>query len=85
MDPTFLYSTNVWLKHHIVERFLGDQHRLWCSETFGGSGPGSFPGTHAPSSTPREIFFDLERAIRGKDRGCLKIKQKTVMLRLNRA
>jgi hypothetical protein len=81
MDPTFLYSTNVWLKHHIAERFLGDQHRFWCSETFGGSGSGSFPGTHAPSSTPREIFLDLKKAIRGKDRGSLKIKQQSAMLR----
>jgi len=81
MDPTFLYSTNVWLKHHVVERFLNDQHRLWCSETFGGSGSGSFHGTHAPSSTPREIFVDLEKAVLGKDRGSLKIKQQRAMLR----
>jgi hypothetical protein len=81
MDPAFLYSTNVWLKHHIAERFLGDQHRFCSSETFGGSGSGSFPGTHAPSSTPREIFLDLEKAVRGKDRGSLKLKQQSAMLR----
>lgn len=81
MGPTFLYSTNVWLKHHVVERFLGNQHRFWCSETFGGSGSGSFPGTHAPSSTPQEIFLDLEKAIRGKDRHSFKIGQQRAMLR----
>jgi hypothetical protein len=80
MEPVFLYSTNVWLKHHISERFLGGRHRFWCSESFGGSGAGSYPGSPAPSSTPREIFLHLDGAVRGQDRGSLKIKQQRAML-----
>src|SRR3954471_15544339 len=81
METPFLYSTNVWMKHHIADRFLGGRHRFWCSESFGGTGSGSYPGAPAPSSTPREIFIALDRAVRGKDRGNLKIKQQRTMLR----
>ncbi|MCX5890870.1 MAG: hypothetical protein NTY36_15700 [Deltaproteobacteria bacterium] len=77
---TCLYSTNVYLKLIIQERFYGDLHYAWCSENFDCTTIGRY--THrsmvAPSSNPADIFKDLQQAVRRLDQHNGKIlEQKT--------
>jgi hypothetical protein len=72
-----LYSTNVYLKFAINERYGGGAHYVWCSECFDGTSLATAApfGVRAGSSNPRDIYNDLKRATERQDRGHLKIAQ----------
>lgn len=72
-----LYSTNVFLKFHIAEQFLGNIHYVWCSEAFDSTKQGHYSGSAlvAATSDPCAIYRDLQSATLrpGGDRHCSKI------------
>lgn len=85
MVPPLLYSTNVFLKLLIQERFRGDVHYAWCSESFDSSTLPrySLSSQVAPSSNPADIYRELKLAVQKKDQHSYKInEQKLSMKRL---
>jgi len=76
MQP-LLYSTNVFLKLLIQERFRKDIHYIWCSEHFDSStlSKYSFNANIAPSSNPADIYRELKRAVDRNDQHCNKINE----------
>lgn len=83
MPPPLLYSTNVFLKLLINERFRGDTHYVWCSEFFDSSSlyRYSVNSQVAPSSNPADIYRDLKLAVQKKDQHCYKINEQKVSLK----
>lgn len=75
MPGPILYSTNVFLKFHIAERFLGNKHYVWCSEAFDNTKLGHYAGAAlvAASSDPCAIYKDLHEAAKRPDRHHAKI------------
>lgn len=85
MSGLFLYSTSVFLKLHIQERFRKDMHYVWCSEYFDSNKLSSYsPGSLvAPSANPADIYRALRRDVDGKDRHSAKIGElKASLLKL---
>jgi hypothetical protein len=70
-----LYSTNVYLKLLIQEKYFNDKHYIWCSEYFdSNTAPKYSIGTLiAPSSNPASIYKELQRDVMGKDKHSAKI------------
>ena len=70
-----LYSTNVFLKLLIQEKYFSDEHFVWCSEYFDcDSAPRLTSASLVPpSSNPRSIYNELKRDIDGKDKHSAKI------------
>jgi hypothetical protein len=77
-----LYSTNVFLKFHINERFLKGVHYVWCSETFDSSKQGHYVGSAltAPSSDPCAIYKQLLGDITRSDRHSAKLTEQKASL-----
>lgn len=75
MPSHFLYSTNVFLKLVIQERFRNDVHYVWCSESFNPSklNPYSIKSMIAPSSSPCDIYNEIKNALTRNDRHSDKI------------
>lgn len=82
MSSPLLYSTNVFLKLHIQERFRGDVHYVWCSESFDGAKHGAYSGASlvAPSSNPADIYRQLKQDIERADRHSAKISAQRASL-----
>ncbi len=72
-----LYSTNVFLKLLIQEKYFDDKHFIWCSEFFDcDAAPKYSSGTLvAPSSNPASIYKELVRDVNGKDKHSAKITE----------
>ena len=70
MSGSLLYSTNVFLKQLIQQRYKGDIHYVWCSDSFDSTKLAAYsPGAlNAPSSNPADIYRELKRDV---DRGDL--------------
>lgn len=83
MPPPLLYSTNVFMKLLIQERFRDNIHYVWCSESFdSGSLPKySLSSQVAPSSNPADIYRELKIAIQKKDQHCHKINEQKLSLK----
>jgi hypothetical protein len=83
MPPPLLYSTNVFLKLLIQERFRDNIHYSWCSESFDSSSlpKYSFSSQVAPSSNPADIYRELKNAVHKKDQHCYKINEQKVSLK----
>lgn len=64
-----LYSVNPLVKLLIQEKYRSDRHYVWCSELFDSTAasPYSFASLVPPSSNPRQIYQDLDKACKGKD------------------
>jgi hypothetical protein len=77
-----LYSTNVFLKFHINERFFGGIHYVWCSETFDSSKHGHYVGSAliAPSSDPCTLYKQLHNDVTRSDRHSTKITEQKASL-----
>jgi len=77
MSLPLLYSTNVLLKLLIQERFRGDIHYVWCSESFDSQSLARYSlGSHiAPTSNPADIYRELKSAVQRKDQHCYKINE----------
>jgi hypothetical protein len=71
-----LYSTNVFLKLHIQQKFRGNKHYVWCSEMFDTSKAPAYAGNlHTPaSSDPCAIYRDLSATLQRGDMHSDKIK-----------
>ena len=75
MAGPFLYSTNVFLKLLIQEKYMKDTHYIWCSEYFDSNTNGrhSFAACVGASSNPASIYKDLHAAVISGDLHCSKI------------
>lgn len=85
MPGPLLYSTNVFLKQYLQERYRKDVHYVWCSESFDSRKLSSYsPGAlTAPSSNPADIYRELKRDIEGRDMHSAKIAaQKASFIKL---
>jgi hypothetical protein len=72
--PLLLYSASTWLAFTIAERFYGGVHYVWCSPFYDAATAArhlSIP----PSSSPAEIYWNLEQDTRRGDRHSAAIKQ----------
>ena len=72
-----LYSSNVFLKLLIQERFFNDVHYVWCSEYFDSEkeyaySTGALVGA---SSNPADIYRQLKRDVDSRDQHSLKIQE----------
>ena len=75
MAGLLLYSVNAFLAWAINERYYDGRHYVWCGEAFDASalGPYTQYSSTPPSSTPRDIYSDLLKAVQGGDRGSQKV------------
>jgi hypothetical protein len=82
MGNTFLYSTNVFLKLLIHEKYRGDIHYVWCSEDFDSKMLSAYSSASLvpPSSNPADIFRELRRDVERPDFHSAKINQLKVTL-----
>lgn len=78
-----LYSTNVFLKLLIQEKFRNNYHYVWCSEYFDiRKHPAYVHATQVPpSSSPIDLYNRLKEDVKGSDTGSLKIAQQKVSFR----
>lgn len=83
MSLPLLYSTNVLLKLLIQERFRGDIHYVWCSESFDSQSLPrySLRSQVAPSSNPADIYRELKGAVQRKDQHCYKMTEQKLSLK----
>jgi len=65
------------MKYLVNERYRGNVHYVWCSETFDASTLGTYVSGSSvpPSSNPKDILFDLKKAVDSTDRNNTKIKE----------
>jgi len=77
MSGYLLYSTNVFLKLLIQERYRSDIHYVWCSESFdsGIASKYSIGSLIPPSSNPADIYRELNRDVKSCDMHSNKIAQ----------
>lgn len=75
MAGPLVYSVNAFLAWAINERYYGGRHYVWCGEVFDAKaqGPYSEYSSTPPSSTPREVYSDLLKAVQAGDRGSQKV------------
>lgn len=65
------------MKFLIQQRYRSDVHYIWCSENFDSKTLGAYvPGSLvAPTSNPKDIYFDLKKAVDTTDKHNAKIKE----------
>lgn len=82
MPPPLLYSTNVFLKFLIQQKFRNDIHYVWCSDCFDAAASPRYSLTSqvAPSANPAEIYRQLKLDIKNKDRHSYKINAQKASL-----
>ena len=82
MPPPLLYSTNVFLKFLIQQKFRNDEHYVWCSDSFDATASARYSASSliAPSSNPAEIYRQLKLDIQNKDRHSYKINAQKASL-----
>jgi hypothetical protein len=79
-EKLVFYSTNTLLAYQISQQFYSAKHFVWCTPHFDSwSGRGGY--TVPDSSSPKQIFIDLYRAVSKMDRHSTKIKENKVGLR----
>ena len=79
-EPLVFYSTNTLLAYHISELYYGNKHFVWCTPHFDSwTGTGTY--TVPDSSSPKQIFVDLYRAVSKMDKHSTKIKENKVGLK----
>jgi len=69
MAAGLVYSTNVFLKHHIQRTYRGDVHHVWCSEEFDSAALARYASGAGvpPSSNPVDIYRRLKDAVKRGD------------------
>lgn len=85
MPPPLLYSTNVFLKFLIQQRFRSDVHYVWCSEIFDAKTQSKYLASSLvpPSSNPADIYKQIKSDIDRNDWHSYKInEQKTSLKKL---
>jgi|ERR1041385_6072575 hypothetical protein len=75
MPPPLLYSTNVFLKFLIQQKFRNDEHYIWCSDTFDAAAHPKYSvgSLVAPSANPADIYRQLKIDVQKQDRHSAKI------------
>jgi hypothetical protein len=83
MHKNCVYSTNVYLKYHLQQRFYNDIHYVWCSEHFDSKVVGAYSPAALvpPSSNPADIYNDLKEAVRNGDNHNAKINQQKTSIK----
>src|SRR2546428_6535524 len=81
MSGPLVYSTNVFLKLLIQERYRNDMHYVWCSEHFDSKKQPAYSSGSLipPSSNPADIYRELQRDVQGLDSHSVKIAAQKVM------
>ena len=82
MPNPVLYSTNVFLKLHIQERYRGDVHYVWCSEDFDSKMLSAYSAGAkvGRSSNPADIYRELQADVNSQDTHSAKIKEQRASL-----
>lgn len=83
MSGHLLYSTNPFVKLIIQEKYRGDSHYVWCSESFDSNRqPGySAASLVAASSNPASIYKDLREGCKKGEKHCAKIRDTKASLK----
>jgi hypothetical protein len=65
------------MKYLVNEKYRGNIHYVWCSETFDATTLGAYVSGSIvpPSSNPKDILFDLKKAVESTDTHNAKIKE----------
>ncbi len=65
------------MKYLINEKYRGNVHYVWCSESFDSKTLGTYVSGSlvAPTSNPKDIFLDLKRAVDATDKHNAKINE----------
>ncbi len=74
-DPILLYSTNTWLAYIIAQRFYKGERYVWCTPFFDPRSLATYDTTVPPTSSPSEIYRNLDAEVRRGDRHSAKIKE----------
>lgn len=74
VKPLVLYSTNTWLAYRIAQAYYHEKHYVWCASCFTSNNVPFYDVTLPPSSTPGEIYFNLNEDIIRGDRHSAKIE-----------
>jgi hypothetical protein len=85
MSGPLVYSTNVFLKLLIQEKYRNDVHYVWCSEHFDSRTLSAYSSGSLipPSSNPADIYRELQRDVQGLDSHSAKIAaQRAVFISL---
>jgi hypothetical protein len=77
-NPLILYSVNTWLAYVVAERFYVQQHYVWCSPYYHAASVPEVDITTPPTSTPCDIYHNLEVEIRLGDRHSAKVADNRV-------
>lgn len=82
MPPPLLYSTNVFLKFLIQQKFRNDEHYVWCSDSFDAATAPRYSASSrvAPSANPADIYRQLRLDIEKQDRHSYKINAQKASL-----
>ena len=72
--PLLLYSAGSWLAYAIAERFYGGVHYVWCTPFYDGVTAARHVDV-PPTSSPAEIYRNLEEETRRGDRHSALIRQ----------
>lgn len=82
MPPPLLYSTNVFLKFLIQQKFRNDEHYVWCSDTFDAATHAMYSvrALVAPSANPADIYRQLKLDVQNNDRHSAKINAQKASL-----
>jgi hypothetical protein len=70
-----LYSTNTWLALNLSARFYGGIHWVYCTQVFALMAATPHAPLQPPSSSPKNIYWELEKDVRAGDRHSWKIAQ----------
>jgi hypothetical protein len=70
-----LYSTNTWLALYLSSRFYGGVHWVYCTPVFALVAAAPHAPPQPPSSSPKNIYWELEKDVRAGDRHSSKIAQ----------
>jgi hypothetical protein len=83
MSSLLLYSTNVYLKLLIQQRYRNDLHWVWCSDSFDSTKqPGhTLASLVAPSSNPVDIYRELKQCFERTDLHNAKIQAQKASLK----
>ena len=82
MISPVVYSTNVFIKYIIYEKYRNGIHYIWCSENYDSKkcSPYSHDALVPTSSNPADIYRQLLRDIESKDKHSLKISEQKASL-----
>ena len=79
-EPLVFYSTNTLLAYNISQKYYSQKHFVWCTPHFD-SWTGTEDYTVPDSSSPKQIFKDLLKAVYSMDKHSPNIRSNRLGLR----